>query len=132
METVRQRPIGVTLLAVLAGIVAVLAGLHFLQAVGVLPYVVGPVSIRDFNLWYTLMWGLTLWVWVWLVRMLWRVEPGAWIFLVVVSSFNLMLDFVALIGTTTVSDLSLSFLLNAAILAYALLPGTREAFNVPT
>jgi hypothetical protein len=132
METVRRRPIGVTLLAVLAGIVAVLAGLHFLQAVGVLPYVVGPVSVRDFNLWYTLMWGLTLWVWVWLVRMLWRVEPGAWIFLVVVASFNLMLDFVALIGMTTVSDLSLSFLLNAAILLYALLPGTREAFNVPT
>jgi hypothetical protein len=131
METARRRPIGVTLLAVLAGIVAVLAGLHFLQAVGVLPYVVGPVSIRDFNLWYTLMWGLTVWVWAWLVRMLWRVEPGAWLVLVVVASFNLMLDFVALLGTTTVSDLSLSFLLNAVILLYALLPGTREAFDVP-
>ena len=132
METTRRRPIGVTILAVLAGSNAVLAVLHLLQAIGILPYVVGPVSIRDFNLWYTLMWGLTLWVWVWLVRMLWRVEPGAWLFLVVVASFNLMLDFVALLGTTTVSDLSLSFLLNAVILLYALLPGTREAFNVPT
>ena len=131
METARRRPIGVTLLAVLAGSNAVLAVLHLLQAVGVLPYVVGPASIRDFNLWYTLMWGLTVWVWAWLVRLLWRVEPGAWLFLVVVASFNLMLDFVALLGTTTVSDLSLSFLLNAVILLYALLPGTQEAFDVP-
>ena len=132
METARRRPIGVTILAVLAGSVAVLAGLHFLQAVGVLPYVVGPVSVRDFNLWYTLMWGLTVWVWAWVVRMLWRVDPWGWLVLMVFASFNLLFDFVALLGTTTVSDLSLSFLLNVVILIYALLPGTRDAFNLPT
>ena len=132
MDTARRRPIGVTILAVLAGSVAVLAGLHFLQAVGVLPYVVGPVSIRDFNLWYTLMWGLTVWVWVWVVRMLWRVDPWGWLVLMVFAAFNLLFDFVALLGTTTVSDLSLSFLLNVVILIYALLPGTRDAFNLPT
>jgi hypothetical protein len=132
METARRRPIGVTILAVLAGSVAVLAGLHFLQAVGVLPYVVGPVSVRDFNLWYTLMWGLTVWAWVWVVRMLWRVDPWGWLVLLVFAAFNLLFDFVALLGTTTVSDLSLSFLLNVGILIYALLPGTRDAFNLPS
>jgi hypothetical protein len=132
METARRRPIGVTILAVLAGSVAVLAGLHFLQAVGVLPYVVGPVSVRDFNLWYTLMWGLTVWVWAWVVRMLWRVDPWGWLVLLVFAAFNLLFDFVALLGTTTVSDLSLSFLLNVVILIYALLPGTRDAFNLPS
>ena len=132
METARRRPIGVTILAVLAGSNAVLAVLHLLQAVGVLPYVVGPVSIRDFNLWYTVMWGLTVWVWAWAVRMLWRVDPMAWLFLVVIAAFNLLFDFVALLGTDTVSDLSLSFLLNVGILIYALLPGTRDAFNLPT
>ena len=88
METARRRPIGVTILAVLAGSVAVLAGLHFLQAVGVLPYVVGPVSVRDFNLWYTLMWGLTVWVWAWVVRMLWRVDPWGWLVLMVFAAFG--------------------------------------------
>ena len=131
METARRRPIGVTILAVLAGSVAVLTGLHLLQAVGVLPYVVGPVSIRDFNLWYTLMWGLTVWAWAWVVRLLWRVDPWGWLVLLVVAAFNLLFDFVALLGTTTVSDLSLSFLLNVGILLYALLPGTRDAFNLP-
>ena len=132
MATARRRPIGVTILAVLAGINAVLAVLHLLQAVGVLPYVVGPVSVRDFSPWYALMWGLTVWVWVWAVRLLWRVDPWAWLLLVVFAAFNLMLDFVALLGTDTASDLSLSFLLNVGILLYALLPGTREAFDVPT
>ena len=132
METARRRPIGVTILAVLAGIVAVLAVLHLLQAVGVLPYVVGPASVRDFNLWYTLMWALTVWVWAYVARLLWRVDPWAWMFLVVVAGFNLLFDFIALLGTTTASDLSLSFLLNVGILIYALLPGTREAFEIPT
>ena len=131
METTRRRPIGVTILAVLAGSNAVLAVLHLLQAIGILPYVVGPVSIRDFNLWYTLMWGLTVWVWAYVTRLLWRVDPWAWMFLVVIAAFNLVFDFVALLGTTTVSDLSLSFLLNVVILIYALLPGTREAFDIP-
>jgi len=132
METTRRRPIGVTILAVLAGSNAVLAVLHLLQAIGILPYVVGPVSIRDFNLWYTLMWGLTVWVWAYVTRLLWRVDPWAWMFLVVIAAFNLVFDFVALLGTTTVSDLSLSFLLNVVILIYVLLPGTREAFEIPT
>ena len=132
METARRRPIGVTILAVLAGSNAVLALLHLLQAVGVLPYVVGPASVRDFNLWYTLMWALTVWVWAYVTRLLWRVDPWAWMFLVVVAAFNLVFDFVALLGTTTVSDLSLSFLLNVVILLDALLPGTREAFDIPT
>jgi hypothetical protein len=53
--TIRRRPIVVTILAVLAGIAAVFAVLHFLQAVGILPYVFGPISIRDFNLWYSII-----------------------------------------------------------------------------
>ena len=116
----------------LAGSNAVLALLHLLQAVGVMPYVVGPASVRDFNLWYTLMWALTVWVWAYVTRLLWRVDPWAWMFLVVVAAFNLLFDFVALLGATTASDLSLSFLLNLVILIYALLPGTREAFEIPT
>jgi hypothetical protein len=132
MEIARRRPIGVTLLAVLAGITAVLAALHFLQALGVLPYAVGPASVRDFNPWLTITWGLMVWVWAFAVRLLWRVDPMAWLIVVVVAAFNLLFDVVGLIGTTTVSDLSLSFLLNVVILIYALLPGTREAFDVPT
>ena len=62
----KQRPFAVTILAVLAGIAAVFAVLHLLQALGILPYFFGsPLQFRDFNLWYVIMWGLMVWVWVW-------------------------------------------------------------------
>ena len=128
-----QRPIAVTILAVLAGVAAVLAAIHFLQALGIIPYFIGPVAIRDFNIWYAIMWGLMVYIWVWLIRLLWRVDPQAWMFLLLVSIFNIMFDFIAMLGaTTTFSDVALSFLVSAAILIYVLLPGTKEAFGIPT
>ncbi len=127
----KKRPFPVTLLAILAGLAALFAGVHLLQALGILPYVIGPIKMRDFNLWYAFMWALMVWVWVWLVRMLWNVDRQAWLFLAVISSFNLILDFVALLSADTqFADVSISVIINAIILGYCLLPGTKEAFGV--
>jgi len=126
---VHHRPIMVTILALGAGVLTVLSGLYLLQAVGIIPYTIGQFEVRAFSFFHAIMWGLMVWVWAWLVQMLWKVEPQAWIFLVVVSMFNLMLDFILLLGATNWSDVSLSFLVNAVILLYCLLPGTRRAFD---
>lgn len=128
-STPQSRPIGVTILTVLAGIAAALSVVHFLQALGIFPYVIGPISIRDFNLWYAIMWGLMVWVYIWLVQMLWRVDKTAWLFLVIITVWNLSLDFLVMLGSATWSDVSLSMLVNAAILVYCMLPGVREAFD---
>ncbi len=126
-----KRPFPVTVLAILAGIAAVMAGIHTLQALGILPYVIGGVTFRAFNLWNTLMWLLMVWVWVWLVQMLWKVDPQAWMFLAVIATFNLILDFFAIAGSaSTFSDYSVSFLVNGLILLYCMLPGTKRAFGV--
>ena len=69
-----------------------------------------------------------VWVYVWLVQMLWRVEPAAWMFLVIITLFNLTLDFVAMLGSSTWQDVSVSFFVNGIILIYCLLPGVRRAF----
>jgi hypothetical protein len=124
-----KRPIGVTVLAVLAGIAAFLAGVHILQSLGILPFLIGPFSIRAFSFFNALMWGLMLWVWVWLVQLLWKVDPSAWLFLVVITLFNLILDFTLMLGSTTWSDVSASFIVNAVILIYCMLPGIRKAFG---
>lgn len=125
-----KRPIGVMILAALAGIAALLAALHLLQSLGILPYFIGEYSVRGFNLWNALMWGLMLWIWVWVVQMLWSVNPQGWLFLAVISVFNLILDFVLLLGSSTQwSDISLNFLVNAVILIYLMLPGVRRAFG---
>ena len=124
-----SRPLGATILAVLAAIAAVLSAVHLLQAVGILPYFIGPVAFRDFNLWYALMWALMVWVYIWLVQMLWNVRPEAWLFLAVITVFNLILGFVSMIGAGTWSDVSLSIILNAVVLVYIMLPGVRQAFQ---
>jgi len=126
-----KRPFPVTLLAILAGVATVLAGIHALQGLGIVPYnLFGPVSIRVFNFWNFLMWALMVWVWSWLVQMLWRMDPQAWLFLAFITTFNLILDFVAMLGaTTSFSDVSVSFLVNAVILLYCMLPGTKRAFG---
>lgn len=126
-----KRPFPVTLLAILAGIAAVLAGIHALQSLGILPYVIGGVKLHAFSFWNFFMWALMVWIYVWLVRMLWNVDPQAWLFLAVISTFNLILDFLAMMGSSTsFSDVSISFLVNALILIYCMLPGTKRAFGV--
>ena len=113
----RHRPFMVTILAIVVGLLAVLAAVHLLQALGIVPYVIGRIEIRTFSLLYAIMWGGLLWVWIWLIQMLWRVEPQAWIFLVFVSLINMFFDFMMLLGATTWSDVAVSFLLNGPDLA---------------
>jgi hypothetical protein len=125
----KSRPIGVTILAILAGILAVLAGIHALQSLGIFPYVLGPVKLHAFSFWNFLMWALLVWIYIWLIRMLWNVDPQAWLFLAVITVFNLIFDFMAMLGSAAWSDVSLSFLINAIILIYIMLPGTKRAFG---
>src|SRR5437763_4931314 len=99
-QHMRERPIGVTILAILAGIAAVLAAIHALQFLGIFPFVIGSsgYKVHAFSFWYALMYGLLVWVYIWLTMALWRVEPGAWIFLVIVTLFYLTIDFLSLFG----------------------------------
>jgi len=125
----KQRPVGVTILAILAGVAAVLSAINALQFLGIIPFFIGPVGLRAYNFWYALMWGLMVWVYVWLVQMLWRVEPAAWLFLVIVTLFELSLNFFAMLGGAIWQDVSVSFLVNGVILLYVMLPGVRDAFG---
>ncbi len=126
----KKRPFGVTFLAIMAGVAAVLAAVHALQALGILPFAIGPFQVHAFSFWSFLMWALMVWVWVWLVQMLWRMDKQAWLFLAVITVFNLILDFTVMLGAAEWSDVSLSFIVNAIILIYVMLPGVKDAFDV--
>jgi hypothetical protein len=126
----RSRPFGVTILAILAAIAAIIAAVHALQFLGIIPFFIGgSVPVRFFSLWYALMYGLLVWVYIWLTTMLWRVEPQAWLFLVIVTLFYLILDFLSLLGKSSWQDVSVSIIVNAIILLYCMLPGVRTAFG---
>jgi len=129
-QLMRERPFGVTILAILAGVAAVLAAIHALQFLGIIPFFIGgTVPVRYFSFFSALMYGILVWIYIWLVQMLWRVEPQAWMFLVFITVFELILDFIALIGKSTWQDVSVSFIVCLVILLYCMLPGTRRAFG---
>ncbi|UCD98273.1 MAG: hypothetical protein JSV42_15150 [Chloroflexota bacterium] len=125
----KERPFGVTILAVLAGVAAVIAAYHTLQFLGVFKFNFGPFSFRNFSLFAALMYGLLVWVYIWLVQMLWNVDPSAWLFLVVITIFNLILDFMGMLGTGTGIEYGWSIFLNGLVLIYCMLPGVRKAFG---
>lgn len=125
----RDRPFGVTLLAVGAGVLAVIAGLRVLQFLGLFPFFFGPIPFRTFSLFAALMYALLVWVYIWLVQMLWNMEESGWLFLVVISIFNLTLEFMALVGGAVMGDVSASLIINALILIYCMLPGVRKSFG---
>jgi hypothetical protein len=128
----KKRPFGVTVLAVLAGVAAVLGVIHALQALGILPYLVGNFKVHAFNFWSFLMWALMVWVWVWVAQMLWKVDKEAWLFLAVITVFNLILDFTIILGSADWSDIKVNFILNALILIYIMLPGVKAQFDTDT
>jgi hypothetical protein len=131
-SSTKTRPFGVTVLAILAGIAAFLQAIYLLQALGILPFYRGElVNLRGFNLWYAFMFALLLWVYIWLVQMLWNVDPQAWLFLCVITVFNLVMTFTVMLSQEVVwSDYSVSFILNALVLIYCMLPGVKSAFGV--
>ena len=125
----KKRPFGVNVLVALVVLAAGLAGLHALQSLGIMPYFIGPFSVHAFSFWSFLMWALLVWVYVWLAQMLLNLDKQAWLFLAVVTVFNLILGFTVSLGAGEWSDAGVSFLLNAIILIYIMLPGVRRAFD---
>ncbi len=131
LSQAKERPVGVTILAILAGIAAVIAAFHALQFLGIIPFFMSPsgYAVRYVSFWYALMYGLLVWVYIWLTMALWRVEPGAWMFLVIVTMFYLILDAITLIGVKTWADVGVSVIVNGLILLYCMLPGVKRAFG---
>jgi hypothetical protein len=126
---------GVTILGVLALLAAVAALIHTLQMLHLWPIsFTRPISGETFrfftvDLLGALLWAMMLLIYLWLFRMLWAVDPQAWLFLVVVSIFNLVLVALTILGGTAWQDMSWALVMNAILLIYCLLPGTKKAFG---
>jgi len=130
-----KRPFGVTLLALLAALGALMAIYHTLQFLHLLPFSVstglGTFRFFGFDIFAALIWGLLAGIWVWVAQLLLSLDRQGWLFVVILSALSLALDFVSILGGSTVQAMLPSALINAIVLVYALLPGTRAAFSAP-
>ena len=95
----RDRPLGVWILTVLAGLQFVLAIAHFLQALGILPYVVGEAKSGD-SLWYAIVWAFLIWVWAWVTRALYTLNPQGWLLVLLASGFAAIFNFINMAAAT--------------------------------
>jgi predicted flap endonuclease-1-like 5' DNA nuclease len=59
---------------------------------------------------------------------LWNLNPSGWLFVVVITIFNLIFLGLALIGQTSFNDIMLQLGINALALILALIPSTKQAF----
>ena len=124
-----SRPIGVTILAILAAIAGIVAAYHTLQYLHILPFNLGPLSFFGFDFWGALLWGLCTLAYAWATSMLWTVNQQGWMFATFLSGLNLILAVISILGGSTFQALLPAIILNAAVLIYCLVPSTKQAFG---
>ncbi|HVG96119.1 MAG TPA: hypothetical protein VNK05_04430 [Chloroflexota bacterium] len=124
-----SRPFGVVLLAILAGLEAVVAAWHTLQYLGIVPVTLGRLQFYGVDLLGAVLWGLTTAVWVWAVVNLWRLNPQALLFVTLLAGWNLILAVASWLGASDFQAVLPALLLNGIILIYALSQRTNQAFG---
>jgi hypothetical protein len=127
----KKRPVGVTILALLAALAAIVAIVHTLQMLHIFP-IRGPFGVFrffNFDLLGAILWGISAAIYLWVVRMLWNLDPQGWVFVAALSTLNLVFALISIIGLSTWQAMLPSILINGLILIYCLLPGTKQAFG---
>jgi hypothetical protein len=118
------------LLAAFAAVSALIALYHTLQMFHVLPFVFGPLHFYGFDLLGGLLWGATTLIWIWAMINLWNLQAQGLMFVTILAGWNLVLDFFSILGASSFEELLPSIIVNALVLIYSLMPGTRNAFNI--
>jgi hypothetical protein len=127
----KTRPIGVTILAFLAILGAINALIYTLQMLHILPVFIGPVAFFQFSLIGAFFWGLLFFIWLWVFRMLWEVNPQGWMFMMVLSLLNLVFGIINVIGASSWQAMAPIIIISGLVFIYCMMPGTKEAFGIP-
>jgi hypothetical protein len=126
----KERPIGVTILAILALLGALVSFIYTLQALHILPYYLGPIAFWDFSLIGALWWGFVVLIWLAVFQMLMTMHPSGWMFCVILAGLTLLFDLLAILGGSSWEAMAPGILISGIILIYCLLPGTKAAFGI--
>jgi hypothetical protein len=126
-----HRPIGVTILAVLAGIAGLFEIWRTLVFLGLVKFtfVGNEVSFA------TAQWGQALWalllaaIWFWVAMGLWNMRAYAWSFGIYISLFTLIFSFFAILGASgTLESEFVVMVIAIGIFMYLNYPGVRNQF----
>ena len=130
MSMTRNRPFGVTLLAILAGISALGALWSTLQYLHVIPFTIGELQFYGFDPLGAILWAVTALIWVWAALNLWNLRRDALTFITILAGWNVILALISWLGASSFQAILPQLALNLLILIYAFTPQVREAFGV--
>jgi len=132
MQATRDRPVGVIILTVIAGVLFVLNAVNALLFLGALPITLfGRTGFFGQALLGAILYGIVALIYGWLTIGLWNLDPQAWLFVVLVTILNLILAAVSVLGATSLQEILPTVIANVVILVYSLSPGVKEAFGQP-
>ena len=125
-----HRPIGVTLLALAAGVAGLFEVWRALVFAGVasFTFIGKPVSFDEAQ-WGSVFWAVILaLIWFWVAAGFWNLRAYAWSFGNFISLFTIIFGFFALLGGSTMEAESVGWLLAIGIFFYLNYPGVRDQF----
>jgi hypothetical protein len=133
-STGKPRTLAITILALLAAIAGILAVIDTLRLLGLMPTTVntllGELKFYNTNWLGAILAGIVAVIWFVVAWQLWNVDPRGWLFVVVIAVINIVFLLLAVLGQSTFQSVLLQLAINAVALILALLPSTKEAFNM--
>jgi hypothetical protein len=125
-----HRPIGVTILALLAGLAGLFEIWRALVFVGAVSFTfVGKAVTFTEAQWGPAFWAVILAIiWFWVAAGFWNVRAYAWSFGNFISIFTVIFGFFAILGGSTMEAETVGWLLAIAIFFYLNYPGVRDQF----
>ena len=125
-----HRPIGVTILALGAGVAGLFELWRALVFAGVASFTfVGKAVSFPEPQWGSAFWAVLLaLIWFWVAAGFWNVRVYAWSFGNFISLFTIIFGFFALLGGSTMEAESVGWLLAIGIFFYLNYPGVRDQF----
>ena len=127
-----HRPIGVTLLAIGAGLLALFEIWRTLVFLGIanFTFIGQPVEFKDPQ-WGQAFWAILLAaIWIWIAEGFWNVRAYAWSFGIFISLFTIIFGFFAILGGAgTMESETVGWFLAIVIFMYLNYPGVRQQFE---
>ena len=126
-----NRPIGVTLLAIGAGIAGLFQIWRILVFLGLASFnVVGNEVSFNEPQWGQIIWaGIIAAIWFWVAAGFWGVRAYAWQFGIFISLFTMIFGFFSILASNTTTEFEMvGWLISIAIFFYLNYPGVRNTF----
>jgi uncharacterized membrane protein (DUF2068 family) len=124
-----HRPVGVTLLAGLAALAAVLDLVNVLQYLGLLPFQLGPLELFHQDLLGAVLFATGAAINLVVAYGLWRLRAWAWLYAILVSGFVAIVSVLALLGASSWAAVAPALIVSLLVLVYCFVPRIRDAFE---